>query len=179
MTYLFNIQAKLRALGLADRAWFNALWFQLTWFACVLGRDPWLALTLGMIALHFVLVQSARAELLHIAPIAAVGIVTDSLLSVVGVFDFGDRLVPVWLCLLWIAFATTLTRSLAMVGKRAVVAVLVGGIGVPFNYALGERLGAVSFPWDPQITIIVLVIVWAQLLPTLYRLSKLRIGGAQ
>jgi len=174
VTYLANIRDQLRNLNLANRGWFNALWFQLTWFACVLGREPWLALTLAMIALHFVLVQSARAELLHIAPLATVGIVTDTLLSVAGVFDFGDRLVPLWLCLLWIAFATTLTRSLAMLGKRAVVAALVGGIGVPFNYAVGERLGAVNFPLDTKITMVILVIVWSALLPTLYRLSKQR-----
>ena len=178
MTYLANLTKQLRTLNLADRGWFNALWFQLTWFACVLGRDPWLALTLTMLALHFLLVQSARTELYNIAPVAAAGIATDTLLSAVGIFDFGDRLVPLWLCLLWIAFATTLTRSLAMVGKYRLLAALVGGVGVPFNYAVGERLGAVSFPMEPTVTTLVLVSVWAVLLPTIYHLSERRIAGA-
>lgn len=178
MTDVAERLSKLRTLHLADRGWFNAIWFQLTWFACVLGRDPWLALTLAMIALHFALVQSARTELFNIAPVAAAGIVTDTLLSTVGIFDFGDRLVPLWLCLLWIAFATTLTRSLAILGKRKIIAALIGGIGVPFNYAVGERLGAVSFPLEPTVTTVVLVSVWAALLPALYHISSQRIAGA-
>ena len=40
--------ARLRALGLTDKTWFNALWFQSTWFLCVLGREPLLPLTLAM-----------------------------------------------------------------------------------------------------------------------------------
>lgn len=178
MTYLANLIKQLRTLNLVDRGWFNALWFQLTWFACVLGRDPWLALILTMLALHFLLVQSARTELYNIAPVAAAGIATDTLLSAVGVFDFGDRLVPLWLCLLWVAFATTLTRSLAVLGKYRLLAALVGGVGVPFNYAVGERLGAVSFPLEPTVTTVVLVSVWAALLPALYHLSRQRIAGA-
>lgn len=177
MTDATNIRERLRALNLADRGWFNAIWFQLTWFSCVLGREPWVAVTLAMLALHFMLVHSARTEIRNIAPIAAVGIVTDSLLSALGVFDFGDRLVPLWLCLLWLAFATTLTRSLAMLGKRAIVTALIGGIGVPFNYAVGQRLGAVNFPMEPTATTVVLVIVWAALLPALYRISKQRSEG--
>lgn len=167
-----SILHKIRALGLPERVWFNALWFQLTWFLCVLGQDSLLPLTLAMIGLHFVLVADAGREARNLAPMIALGVIVDSLLSAVGVFDFGGVLVPVWLCLLWVAFATTLTRALATFGRHPLVAAVIGGIGVPANYAVGARLGAVDLPLEPFMTAAVLISVWAALLPGLYALAK-------
>ena len=60
MEALSQLLQRLRALGLAERTWFNAIWFQSTWFLCVLGRDALLPYTLAMLTLHFTLVASAR-----------------------------------------------------------------------------------------------------------------------
>ena len=126
-----------------------------------------------MIALHFLLVPDARDELKRLLPLVAVGVIVDASLSATGVFDVGDGvLVPLWLCALWVAFATTLNRSLAVFGRYRWLAALIGGIGVPFNYAVGAKLGAVAFPFDPVVTGIVLVAVWALLLPALYVMTQ-------
>ena len=162
---------RLRALGLSEKTWFNALWFQSAWFLCVLGREALLPITLGMIALHFLLVASASQELRRLAPIAAVGIGVDALLSASGLFDFGPVLLPLWLMALWIAFATTLTRALAVFGRKPWIAAAIGSVGVPFNYAVGAKMGAVVLPMDPVVTALVLVSVWAVLLPVLYRIA--------
>ncbi len=159
---------RLRALGLTERTWFNAIWFQSTWFFCVLGREMWLPAALTMVGMHFLLVDSARRELKRLAPLIAIGIVVDSLLSAVGIFDFGGVLIPSWLCVLWIAFAAAIPRALAVFGRHPIIAALVGGIGVPFNYAAGAQFGAVTLPLDPLITGAILVSVWTVLLPALY-----------
>lgn len=163
--------ARLRALHLPEKTWFNALWFQSTWFLCVLGRETLLPLTLGMIALHFVLAASAVREFRSLLPIATLGIGIDALLSAVGVFDFGPVLLPLWLMALWFAFATTLTRALAVFGRKRWVAAVVGSVGVPFNYVVGAKMGAVALPLSPVVTAVVLVSVWAVLLPVLYRVA--------
>jgi hypothetical protein len=164
--------SRLRELGLAEKTWFNAVWFQSTWFLCVLGRDALLPFTLGMLTLHFVLVDSARDEARRLLPLISVGIGVDTLLSVVGIFNFGPVLIPLWLMALWVAFAASLTRALAVFGRSRILAALVGGIGVPFNYAVGAKMGAVSLPVDPFVTAGVLIGIWALLLPALYQIAK-------
>ena len=163
---------RLRALSLTEKTWFNAIRFQSTWFLCVLGQDALLPFTLGMLSLHFILVHSAREEARRLLPVFAVGIGVDTLLSAIGIFDFGPALIPLWLMALWVAFAASLTRALGVFGRSPWLAALVGGIGVPFNYAVGAKMGAVNLPMDPILTGAVLITIWAMLLPALYRVAK-------
>ena len=150
-----------------ERLWFNALWFQATWFCTVLGRDRLLALTLAMLALHLWLVRDRVLELKVLLPVALTGMAVDSLLSLVGVYQFSSSgPIPLWLCGLWLAFATTLSRSLGFLCRSAWLAGLVG-IVVPVNYLAGERLGAVEFGLPLGATLPLLALVWAALLPTL------------
>ncbi len=174
-----GIIAKLRGLQLTEKIWFNGLWFQSTWFICVLGQDRLLPVALVMIALHFALVPAPQTELRQLAPIVTLGVVVDALLSAAGVFDFGATLIPLWLCVLWIAFATTLNRALRILGQRPWLSALVGGVGVPFNYAAGATLGAVTLPQDPWVTMSVLVAVWAALLPGLYAIARINQEGCR
>lgn len=158
---------------LLEHPLYNGIWFQLTWFSCVLGREAWLPLSLTLVAMHFLLVQSPGQELRRLAPIMALGIAVDSALSLFGVFNFnGDVLAPLWLCVLWLAFATTLNRALAAFGRWRWLAAVVGGVGVPFNYAVGAKLGAVILPLAPWLTAALLVAIWALLLPLFYQLAK-------
>ena len=162
--------------SLSERVWFNAVWFQCTWLCCVLGREPWLFAGAAMLCLHFILVRDALAEMRKILPLALLGIAVDALLSVSGVFDFGSGvMVPLWLVVLWLAFSTTLTRSLAIFARYRWLAALIGGIGVPFNYGVGAKLGAVSLPLGTGVTAAILVPLWLVLLPSLYRLSLIHI----
>ncbi|MDG1065752.1 MAG: DUF2878 domain-containing protein [Luminiphilus sp.] len=172
MTTLSPLLIRLRALNLTEKTWFNAVWFQSTWFLCVLGQDALLPFTLGMLALHFILVNSAREEARRLLPVFAVGIGVDTLLSAIGIFDFGPTLIPLWLMALWVAFAASLTRALGVFGRSSWLAALVGGIGVPFNYAVGAKMGAVTLPMDPILTGGVLIVIWAMLLPALYQVAK-------
>ncbi|HEY7775386.1 MAG TPA: DUF2878 domain-containing protein, partial [Kineobactrum sp.] len=141
-----STSAPVPATHLTDKLWFNAVWFQTLWFCAVLGRDQLLAVTLGIIALHLVLVPRRLAELRQLAVLGGLGIAVDAGLSLSGIFVFpGGVLVPLWLCCLWLAFATTLGRSLAAFGPRPWLAALAGGIVVPLNYFAGSRMGAVEF----------------------------------
>lgn len=162
------------ARRVADSIWFNAIWFQSTWFCAVLGRDQLLPITFAMLALHLYLVRDVYREMLQLSTIAAVGIGVDAAISAAGLFQFsGGVLVPLWLCCLWLAFATTLTRSLAWLGQRPLLVVLAGAIVLPLNYWAGQRLGAVSFGQPLPVVLATIGLAWAVLLPLLYRLSNL------
>lgn len=157
---------------IADAPWFNALWFQATWFCAVLGRETLLPLTAGLILLHLALARDLKSELLQLSGVALVGITVDACLSAGGFYLFEDGvLVPLWLCCLWLAFATTLRRSLAFFGPRPMLTALAGAVVLPFNYLVGARLGAVEFGHALPLTLIVVGVAWALLLPVLYRIA--------
>jgi len=166
------IPSPSQAARIADAPWFNALWFQATWFCAVLGREALLPLTAGLILLHLALARDLKSELLQLSAVALVGVTVDACLSAGGFYVFEDGvLVPLWLCCLWLAFATTLRRSLAFFGPRPVLTALAGAVVLPFNYLVGARLGAVEFGHALPLTFIVVGMVWAVLLPVLYRIT--------
>jgi len=160
--------------GFTRSLWFNALWFQSIWFCTVLGRDSLLPLTLSLLALHLLLARDTYRELLQLTSVAFVGIAVDAGLSAGGVFLFQDGVpVPLWLCCLWLAFATTLPRSLAWLGRRPMLTALAGAIVLPLNYWAGQRLGAVQFGYSLPVTLVTMGLIWAVALPALYRLTAL------
>ncbi|MDP4788886.1 MAG: DUF2878 domain-containing protein [Haliea sp.] len=161
------------ARQLTEKVWFNALWFQGTWFCAVLGQNELLAVTLGLIGLHFALVPKRLRELRQLALLGGIGMAIDAGLSALGVFQFtGGVLLPLWLCGLWLAFATTLGRSLAFFASRPWLAALAGGLVLPFNYYAGSRLGAVEFGWPLWQSLLIMAVIWAVMLPTLYSLHQ-------
>ena len=161
-------------MPLVDRFWFNALWFQINWFVCVLGRENWLPFTLLLLALHFLLVDDPKTELKRLLPLALLGLMVDTALTLLGVFEFDSVItVPLWLIALWIVFATTLYRSLSKFGQNLWLAATAGSLLVPLNYLLGSRLGAVSLPLPELLTFLILMCTWGILLPTLYKISHI------
>lgn len=152
--------------------WFNAIWFQSVWFCAVLGRDNLLPVTAALLVAHLLLCRSLNKELLQLSTIAFVGIAADATLSAAGVYQFdGNVLVPLWLCALWIGFATTLNRSLSFFGRHPAVTIAVGAVGLPLNYWAGERLGAVSFGYDLIPTLLILAAVWSIIFPLMFKIT--------
>ena len=54
---------RLFSQPLTEKHWFNAIWFQTTWFCAVLGRESLLPLTAALIALHLLMVPDRGREL--------------------------------------------------------------------------------------------------------------------
>lgn len=94
----------------------NALLFQIGWFACVLGGNSyWLLIAVAVLVTHFLWISSWAAEGRLVITVTLVGVVLDSVLMTLGVFDFGisGYVLPLWLALLWAVMATTLNHCLA------------------------------------------------------------------
>lgn len=161
------------ARQLTEKAWFNALWFQTTWFCAVLGQDTLLAVTLGLIGLHFALVPLRGRELRQLFLLGGSGMAVDASLSALGVFRFTDGvLLPLWLCGLWLAFATTLGRSLVFFASRPWLTAAAGALVLPFNYYAGSQLGAVEFGWPLWQSLLMMSAIWSLTLPALYYLQQ-------
>ncbi|MDD9890644.1 MAG: DUF2878 domain-containing protein [Gammaproteobacteria bacterium] len=149
----------------------NLIVFNLMWIGLVLGRESFLFITVPVVIGYVTfLITSGRIKAYQLLVPAGIGISVDSLLTIFGIFSFANSnfLIPLWLIMLWLAFSTTLTHSLSFLSKHWFIAAIAGGVAFPFNYAVGERLGAVTFDAPFILTMLVIGIVWLFLLPVLY-----------
>lgn len=157
----------------------NALFFQLGWFACVLGGDsPWLLVVAVALAVHLLWVSSWAREGKLLLSVFLLGSTVDSFLLHMGVFDFGEprTLIPLWLALLWLLLATTLDHCLAWSARPWWRASLLGAIGGPLAYYAGARLGGVELPLGDVPTLVLLALIWAVLMPVLHGFARLYRG---
>lgn len=158
----------------------NFLLFQLAWFACVVGAAhsmPWLgvAVTLVVLMWHLYSAKQPKSELLLIFSVLIIGACFDQAMVVSTWVDYqyhgwSERIVPVWILALWVAFATTLNVSLAWMQNRYYIALIFGAIGGPLAYLGAERLGAVSL--NVPSAYVALSIGWAMITPAVMYMAK-------
>ncbi|WP_110456268.1 DUF2878 domain-containing protein [Shewanella algidipiscicola] len=155
----------------------NLLLFQLCWFsAALLGDNAALAMTL-LIALHFLLspTRKADAKLLLLMPI---GIAVDKLQLEIGGFSTVDVGFPLWLALLWCIFIISFNHSLHwLTRQKSWVVVLFGAIGGASSYWAGIQFGVLQARWNELMLVGSLMLVWSLLMPLLitgYRLLQPR-----
>jgi len=158
----------------------NIFGFQTLWWLCILFGNLALPATIGLLACHIYFHSQPINELKAILFCGIVGFIVDTLLTIVGVFEFDGQsfyaaasyLPPFWLFILWFGFAATLTNSLSYFRNHLVLASILGGISGAGSYLAAERLNAVIFPLGVVQTSMTLVIVWAILFPVLILISK-------
>ncbi|EJL05157.1 MULTISPECIES: DUF2878 domain-containing protein [Pseudomonas] len=154
----------------------NALWLQLGWWGCVWGaKDPrWLlAVLVGLLA-HLMLCPGPRAELHAVMRVGLGGMLLDWGLGVLGLFEFSQLPLPLWLALLWLVFATGLRHSLAWAATPVWRGACAGFIGGPLAYCVGAPLTGVTLPLGVLGTALVLAPLWALLMPLALRLADSR-----
>ncbi len=148
----------------------NGVLFNIAWLCCVLGGNQLAVATAAVfLAAHFLIVTDSYAELLLIALIAAAGIAIDMLWFVFGVLvnADGSDLVPLWLCALWLCFATTLSHCFSFLQERLKLAAVVGGLAGAINYLAGVRLSDVELGVSMPLAFVLLLALWALLFPAL------------
>lgn len=153
----------------------NAALFQLGWFACVLGGGNWLWLVALIVLVHLFYIGSWRREGKLLVSVFLLGSAVDSFLMQFGVFDFGEprQIIPLWLALLWLLLATTLCHCLAWTARPWWRASLLGVCFAPFSYYAGATLAEVNLPYGKAVTLMLLALVWAALLPVLHGFARL------
>ena len=128
----------------------NAVIFQATWFACVIGgaagQPIWGFLGVGVLLGLNVGQPLIRADLWIMAILAVVGFAIDTAWIALNVLSYegGALLAPAWILALWLAFALTVNHSMAWLQPRPWLAGLLAAVFAPVTYLAGERLGAVT-----------------------------------
>lgn len=160
--------------------WFNAIGYQAIWFALVIGAshgDTGWALVAGGV---FVVAQVALgghvvAEAKRLGMALLFGMVIDGVPSMLGWWHYASPSpalppggAPAWILMLWLCFATTLSRSLSFVQGRPALAALLGAIGAPMAYLAAARgWQALLLPASPVFAVAWLAATWAAALPVL------------
>ncbi len=146
----------------------NALLFQLVWFVAVQGNNLYALLALAfLLVAHFSLMKPDEQELRLIFAVPVVGIIADSLIMNTGWIEYHNDntfMIPIWLCVLWIAFATTLKHSMNWVFKTSWLPPLVGLLIVPFSYWAGIKLSGSQLLIPMERMLLLEGLVWAVLL---------------
>lgn len=152
----------------------NLLLFKLSWLLLVLGQQAGLPWALGLQGLSLALHPGLRAALLPALGVAVAGIAVDALLQFSGLFAFPQDRFPLWLVVLWFAFAFTLPQGLGFLRKLPLPAL--AGVGLllgPLSYGIGYRMGAVEFGLPLLPTLAILGLVWALFLPCAVHAARL------
>ncbi|QQD20789.1 DUF2878 family protein [Venatoribacter cucullus] len=85
-------------------------------------------------------------------------------------------LIPLWLMLLWLAFACTLRHSLDWLLRKPWLAVLLGLTAAPWSYYAGDLLGAVD---AAPVALIMIGIGWAMLMFSMARLRPITVKAEE
>ena len=145
----------------------NFVFFQLGWFACVLGAANkqvlWAVLATWIyIAFHIWHLDEPKESLRLLSKALLYGIVTDSVIMYLGYLDFNDDwpspyLSPLWMWTLWVLVATTINGSLSWLRGRPILGAILGAICGPLSYEAGIRMGAGGWGPGGQMTGFILI----------------------
>jgi hypothetical protein len=165
--------------------WINLLGYQVTWLITVTGAShgkvwpAWLSAT--VLCFGCLATSSWRGlDMRLIALSALLGSILDGCLVTTGILQYSTPSpavpcieTPLWIVALWIAFSTTLTRSLGWLRGRMGLTVIFGAVGGPLAYWAAARGWAViTFPAPAWRGLLVLAIGWAVALTVLVRAAK-------
>jgi len=124
----------------------NLVGFQVCWVACVAYGQPWAGLAVaGLLIWHSFVADKQEWPLIFL--FAAIGIALDNLSYRLGYISFTEHdavLIPTWLMLLWVAFATTLRHSLATLMRYPRVIIPLAMVAAPWSYFMGQHLGVIN-----------------------------------
>lgn len=145
-----------------------SLLFNVYWLACVWLKVYGLPLATCLLILAYFYDDR---PMLAVPVIALLGIAGDLLLTSIGLFRFDANAqgvwqnlaaFPIWLVFLWFGFATYAWLMRSVVVKHSVwLLMLLCAFAGASSYFAGMRLGAVMFPVDLSITLMVLLLLWA------------------
>lgn len=153
----------------------NAVLYQSIWFIAILGGTRYLWCGVLLLGVHFVFSSKRKADALLMLCILMMGLVIDGLLKYSGFFSFNNDQfpLPLWLMMIWVAFATLPHHSLNWLKGRPLLSVLLGAVGGPLAYWAGIRLGAASFGFSLPFSLLMLGIIWSFVLPVSVKLAQL------
>lgn len=166
-------------LSLKQYKLFNIVSFKLLWFLLVVFQDKAAVPAIVILILLSLWHPNKDEAWKSLFVIASIGIGIDSALSLSGIFNFENQFawlpIPLWLVLLWLAFAMTLPYGFAFISKYAIPTQATIGALASFSYLFGRNLDAVSYGYSSIATQSLLMVMWGISIPLYFILVKRRV----
>ncbi len=139
-----------------------SIWFQLCWFAAVLGTHQWQWLTLAATTATLVYCWKVNATSLKcIVVISVVGFILDTINQQLSILVFPTLWLPIWLLCLWFLFPWYAYQLKSVLYRFPKIHVSVfGALGGTASYFAGHELHAVEFGFSTGITLAILFLEW-------------------
>ena len=164
------------------RKFLDFIWFEISWFACLLGAAKDIAYVGIVCVLLFlfyclVLAKDFKKELFFIFIAAFVGVSSDLIAVYVGAFSFEGEFMgfgkyPLWMLALWISFLCIVNTSLEWLKGRYLMISLLGVFGAPASYLAGSNLGPISLNQDIFYALTVIAVIWAVVGPLIFFIAR-------
>lgn len=146
----------------------NFIWFQTIWFCVVLFQNQFVWLAILLIIGYVAFLPFPYVNIFFGFAMALYGTFVDGTMVAWGFYEFtphGRFLIPMWLMVLWGAFALMLRVSLTYLRRRYLLAAILGAVSGPLSYFAAAKLGAVSFPQSHILTGLLISAWWAITVP--------------
>jgi hypothetical protein len=139
----------------------NLIGFNLCWFGLIFLGNIFVPFVLFWLGLHMYFCKKPLAEFKLIISVTIIGTLIDSTLLFADILLFDDQLlIPLWLILLWAAFAATISNSLQFLADSKKLQFIIGFIFPPLSYIGGASLAAVEFGNSVLVTYFILAPIW-------------------
>lgn len=163
----------------------NLIGFQLSWWAIALYREKAILMVLLLIGIHFYFLRKSQklGEFKFVICVTFLGFIIDSILlnlnilSVEGSLFLFLELIPIWLIILWVAFACTLNHSLSWLFHSKLWAFFIGGLGGASSYIGAAKLGTINIHIPDWIFFILLFCIWSTFFCVISLFKKKSIKG--
>ncbi|SJL83309.1 DUF2878 domain-containing protein [Vibrio palustris] len=143
-----------------------SIWFQALWFMAVLGQTEWQWGSTALLGVTLVAsLKCNQSRWRWWAGVTLIGIVLDSLNTLLGLFQFTTAVIPIWLMVLWGAFAWYSWYLMPIMTRwPRPIQVLGSGLSGSLSYLAGAHWQAVELPQGQVISVIILILEWAILI---------------
>ncbi len=154
----------------------NYFLYNLVWLGCIVFQEKFLPVVLIWAIWHMTKIAS-KAERSIILFVVPLGVLLDSALMQTGIFHFpghnNELFVPVWLWAIWLGFSLTVYHSASALSRSVIAQILAGALLAPVAYFIGRKFEVVEFGYSDTVTFLTLGIVWAIMLPGIFRFKRL------
>ena len=155
----------------------NAVLFQGTWFASVIGGARLGFLGLVCLSAYSIYAETFKIDIRFVIGLAFLGFVLDSVWVWLGILDYGDGpFAPPWIVILWAAIGFTARHSLRFFSQRPILGGLFAAVAAPVSYFAGQRIGAAVLVETGGLVFV--SVVWGVLFMGLFRLVEGVDGGS-
>lgn len=164
-----------------QKSWINQVFFQLSWYACVVGAANGFLWPAVVVVGLFAVWQLHPARMHPRDPFAVgafvvAGLLIDTLWLRLGIVEYAMAwpsagFIPAWLLLLWLALGMTVNHSLGVFRTRWRLFVLLATVGSPMSYSVAAGFGAVTWVAPSWLVIACMGPVWALAVGLLFRLA--------